>query len=426
MNCQEAQPFVSALHDGETIPPDAARHIAACAACKARLREYSEIGAELRLLASAEPEAAPAPLGPLPDPHKHFLGRLNARILVPRFALALGAIAILGLTVGLVVIRAQGESAVKLAETRAQSRTAALLAQRHAEERGPWFRYDVAIPRPRGATKVPWKLGAMIQVGGRAEYAVVPFPFVGGAGGKKAIFEIKATQAKGDSVHLVVRARYGEVVPGSKLEKDLSRVYFEPRVLGAFLAGAPTHDYDYRPGQKLVIPMDGGGTATLTGKLFAIKPTIWGQGTTKPGELSFSDGALLRRQEFQGKYGTPGKYELLGTVSGAGGTSSGTNPSFVICAPKVGALLFALKPIKGAVKGVAEYAQARFTVDGEDYTLYSATPITGGPQPARIWVLRLPRCGPNKLTFYRSPFYAGGGNVPDMLKFLRETKPHFR
>lgn len=82
--------------------------------------------------------------------------------------------------------------------------------------------------------------------------------------------------------------------------------------------------------------------------------------------------------------------------------------------------------MEGAVKGVAEYAQARFTMDGEDYTLYSATPITGGPQPVRIWVLRLPRCGPNDLSLSHNAFYAGGGNVPEMLKFLRETKPHFK
>jgi exosortase len=54
MKCEEAAAFVSALCDGESIPPGAGGHVGACETCQARLKEYGEIGMELRSLASAE------------------------------------------------------------------------------------------------------------------------------------------------------------------------------------------------------------------------------------------------------------------------------------------------------------------------------------------------------------------------------------
>jgi len=54
MKCEEAAEFVSALCDGASIPPVAAGHVGACETCQARLKEYGEIGMELRSMASAE------------------------------------------------------------------------------------------------------------------------------------------------------------------------------------------------------------------------------------------------------------------------------------------------------------------------------------------------------------------------------------
>jgi chromosomal replication initiator protein len=57
MKCEEAREFVSALHDGESIPSVAAEHIGACETCRGRMKEYAEIDAELRRLASVESPA---------------------------------------------------------------------------------------------------------------------------------------------------------------------------------------------------------------------------------------------------------------------------------------------------------------------------------------------------------------------------------
>ncbi len=54
MRCDEAQEFVSAVYDGETVPQEAAQHMAGCAACGDLLRSYAEIGAELRSYGSLQ------------------------------------------------------------------------------------------------------------------------------------------------------------------------------------------------------------------------------------------------------------------------------------------------------------------------------------------------------------------------------------
>jgi hypothetical protein len=54
MKCEEAAEFVSAIYNGERIPRSAAEHVGRCETCHCRLKEYVEIGAELRLVASLE------------------------------------------------------------------------------------------------------------------------------------------------------------------------------------------------------------------------------------------------------------------------------------------------------------------------------------------------------------------------------------
>ncbi|MFI5071598.1 MAG: hypothetical protein ACHP8A_11975, partial [Terriglobales bacterium] len=54
MRCEETAEFVSALCDGGRIPREAAEHVGLCETCRARLKDYAEIGAELRRVASLE------------------------------------------------------------------------------------------------------------------------------------------------------------------------------------------------------------------------------------------------------------------------------------------------------------------------------------------------------------------------------------
>lgn len=381
MNCQDIQPFVSALYDGESVPQEAAEHIGACPTCKGRLREYAEMGAELRLLACAMPGAEPTPLGELPTGGNRWARGLTARVFVPRFALGLGIIAIVGLTVGLAIMRAQGT--------------------------GLWFQYNVSIPqaeRPAGGITGVTGMGGLLHAGGQNGYAFLR----NGEGSAKFVVEIKALQVQSDLVKLSVRARDFNPLPGSEEEKAVNiRGAWVPQVLDQIFAGTTDQEFDYMPGQKLVIPVEGGGSLTLSGKVYQIRPTVWGPAALKPGEIALRDGALVRGNEFLGK--------ILGGARG-----QADNSAFGVCVPKLGALVFALKPFEGAVQGVAEYGEARFTIDGEEYTLFSATPITGGPQPREIWVCHAPNCPPSWPGPPRDPVMIGAGDVSNILDALRK------
>lgn len=83
MTCAEAEIYVSALHDREPVPFDAAQHIATCGLCRNSLQEYSHMGAELRLAAASVGEEC-LPSLRLP-PRSRWLDHLSKRVSVPRF-----------------------------------------------------------------------------------------------------------------------------------------------------------------------------------------------------------------------------------------------------------------------------------------------------------------------------------------------------
>jgi hypothetical protein len=365
MDCQQAQPFVSALHDGETVPKEAAEHIGGCALCKERLQEYAQMGAELRLLASTDPPGASGTLPFLPSQGRRWTHTLTTRILVPRFALGLGIVAILGLSVGLGLVRAQGPL---------------------------WFQFDVSSPNARGASSMGNLLLASKSSGG----------FLSVGPGKKVGYRIQAMDVQSDHVRLLVWARAFESETESKQMWD------------RILTSTTPHEFNYSPGQTLKIPVEGGGTVELTGKVFKLRPSFdanWFPVMPKPNEIVLSQGALVQGNTFLGEIG--------GGASAGGGTSG--NPAFGICVPKVGALVFALKPFEGAVPGVAEYGQVHFTINGQAYALFSATPITGGDQPRKIWIYNAPSCPPSWGSTGKTPMMIGSsGDVSGVLDMLRK------
>ncbi|HEX5411799.1 MAG TPA: hypothetical protein VFZ27_08040 [Terriglobia bacterium] len=349
MNCKDAPLFVSALYDGEVVPQDAVGHIAGCTACRNLLGEYAQMGAELRLLANAEHGRTPAPLGDLPPKIRRWNRGLTVRVLVPRFAIGLALVAIVGLSVGLALVHGQGS--------------------------GPWFQYEVTDSLSQGSG------GNVLQAG----------EFGGGESSSSAdpritLYQVKVLVVRNDSAQIEVRARRFNTEPdghGGKLivEPDGQPASIKSREdIDRMLAGATVQRFDYKPGQKLQIPVDGGGTLVLTGKVYQIRPNFWGFPVSpEPNEIVLTDPAMVRGQEFLGN--------IAGSASAWGG-----NSAIGACVPPVGAFVFALKPFPGAIQGVAEFGRARFTMDGQDYTLFSATPITGGQQPHNIWVYRAPNC----------------------------------
>jgi len=261
---------------------------------------------------------------------------LSARVLVPRFAVGLALIAISGLSLGLGLARHQSS--------------------------GPWFQF--AVSSSPGGHLVA-KVGGLLQAGDPATGGFLPAP-----DGKKIAILVRATAVgKG---HVRLQIQDGAFVPHAGAPKSAIQA----------LSNTRPRTFDYVPGQKLQIPIGGAGTVLLTGKVYRIRPSLWETGQPlmpKSDEVAIANAALVRDNQLLGKIG--------GSASANGG-----NPAIGVCAPPEGAFVFGLKPFAGAVQGVAEYGQARFRMGGHQYTLYSALPITGGPQPRRIWVLNAPHC----------------------------------
>src|ERR1700761_6292951 len=102
MDCLAAGPYLGTLYDGEDVPEEAVKHITACVACRARLREHAAISSEFRILAAAEtqklrPLSFPATL---PAQSRAWF-RFDRSVRVPRFALVMAIAVIVGLSVAL-------------------------------------------------------------------------------------------------------------------------------------------------------------------------------------------------------------------------------------------------------------------------------------------------------------------------------------
>lgn len=374
MNCQEVQPFVSALHDGESVSREVADHIRDCPECRDRLEDYVRMGVELRLLASSASEEAPAPLPHLPPQGWRWGRSLTARVLVPRFALGAAVFAILGLSVGLGWMRAQSG--------------------------GLWFQFDVSNPETH------FGVGSLIQAADPGLESFLP------AGPhKKIAIQVKALEAHVDVVRLMVSARVIEPVPGSEEDKVANdQAVFGSEVMHRIFADTTPREFDYVPGQVLEIPVEGGGKILLKGQVFKLRPSFpaeWYPVAPKTDEIVLSKAALVRDSEF------------LGDVQGSGGAQGG-NSAFGICVPPAGAFVFALKPFEGAVQGIAEFGEARFAMDGSEYTLFSSTPITGGQQPREIWVYKAQSCPPSWGPAPKTPSMIGAGDVSNVLDALRK------
>ena len=122
MICTEAAEFVSALCDGEIIPPSAAEHIGGCRECQARLREYLDLGVELRRTASLEQSAmVPARTWTRPqNPLTAFLQKGWGTMRIPRLAFAamIAGIVALVCTLAVVKVGADSNGTVVLLNTR--------------------------------------------------------------------------------------------------------------------------------------------------------------------------------------------------------------------------------------------------------------------------------------------------------------------
>jgi len=97
----------------------------------------------------------------------------------------------------------------------------------------------------------------------------------------------------------------------------------------------------------------------------------------------------------------------------AGASSGGTGVS--IYWPGEGRFLFSSVPFKDAVEGSVVESQIKFSVEGQEYVLFTAVPIT---RATRVWIKHEPSYKPSEQTPGASDNggMLGGGSLSDFSK----------
>ena len=331
--CRESQELLSALYDGEPVPGEVADHVHGCANCRAHLREYSDMGAELRLLAC---RASSVPMLPAEVLYKNRSRRsrllyATGKIMVPKFAVAAAAAFFLVMTAGLIRLHAQQSSPL-------------------------WFQFTLS---EKGKNT---KDGLPVQYVAQAGY---DGDMAGGQIQNVIATHIIVSAIQADRVELAVRSRLYHVTDADdmRLKTDLKTM------------NRPT--ITYHPGESLEIPIEGGGTLILEGTILDHKPRFMEFGIPlEPNldQLILTSPVLIRGER------------VLFNMRGANTTANGPDQVAVLFVPGTGLLRFGLAPFPGAIQGVARWGNLDFKLNGQTYMLLTSSQIAGGDQPRTVWI----------------------------------------
>ena len=331
MKCEDAAAFVSALHDGEKIPREAAEHLGACEECAGRLAAYSAIGAELRRIASL---GEPTDLKVRAWEEKKAVqsswwrkGRESMSI--PRFAFASMLAAIVLLSGGLVLVRARANT------------TGSVL----------WL----AVKLPPDGKVFHSALETDGQPGsdGFAHFCIVP------SGGILST-SVRFLHREGDRVELGVKARYENPAPHFSGSADDR------------LNGIAEQNLWIEPGRNAEISVPGLGPIEFAGDFIDHKP---------PSFFSPEDTVDPKADEF--RIVSPVLIRDKEVVFNFGGASSMGSRGVSIYWPGEGRFVFSSSPFKDAVKGSAFESQIKFSIQGQEYVLLTAVPVT---RATNVWI----------------------------------------
>jgi hypothetical protein len=334
MRCDEAAEFVSALCDGEMIPRTAAEHVSGCATCQARLKEYMQMGAELRVMASLAIEEAVSPRI-WSSPQSRFAvwwqkGWGTMRI--PRFAFAIliAAIVALGSTLAVVRVRAHSDGAVVV----------------------------LKIAQPDGTST-----GCPLSTIDKNQASCALLGLV--MNGKMVGLKIDLVGREDNRVELAVRTKLFGPLRSGTFTLSLSDMQSE----------SPKQIF-FEPGQTLKLDVAGAGTLTVTGEWFDHMPAFIGTSIHDldpvPEELRVTGPLLL-----SGK-------QVLGDLEGGTAIADKASQGVVIYMPGEGRFILALTPMQGAVQARVDVNRISFEDGGRSYVFLTGAPVTRGDH---IWVL---------------------------------------
>jgi hypothetical protein len=330
MICDDAAEFVSALCDGETIPRAVAEHVGMCASCHARLEEYMEMGAKLRLIASMEVLDSVSPRV-WSSPRSTFAiwwqkGRGTMRLPRLAFAMLITAIVALGSTLALVNVRAHSDGTVVM----------------------------LKIARPEGE---PTGCPLSTQDKNQATCA-----FISRMNGKIIGCRIDLIRREGNRVELALRTKTFTSLSGTFSFSDIQNES-PKKVL-------------FEPGQTVNLDVAGSGILTVTGEWFDHMPAFIGSSNhefdPRPEELRLVSPLLLSNKH------------VLGDLEGGTATIDKAGQGVEIYMPGEGRFILSLSPLKAAVQALVKLNRISFQDTGRSYVFLTGSPVTRGEH---IWVL---------------------------------------
>ena len=339
MKCEEGAEFVSALCDGERIPQEAAKHIDECEVCRERLNAYSTMGTELRRVASLQEqtEVKAGSWEKVPRTQPTWCQKARTTMRIPRFAFASMLGMILLLSGGLVLVRA---------------RTAVA---------GPVFVLTYKIP-------ADGRVGHCMMVTGGNRGINSCTEGIGGLWGFLTM-KIRYVGKEGERIALGVKTRY------EAQARPLEMSNIDP------LDDIPEQTVWIEPGSKQQISVPGLGEIELTGEYLDHIPTLLYRPNEaldpKRDEFRIVSPVLIRGNE------------VVFNLAGSNSTDSGDpDAALMIYFPGEGRYLISTVPFAGAVEGKVDVGQIKFSLEGQDYLLLTATPTT---RSEHVWVTHDPQ-----------------------------------
>jgi hypothetical protein len=337
MKCEDAAEFVSALCDGERIPRETAEHIGECEVCRARLNAYSAMGTELRRVASSreQTEVKTVSWESVPRAHMLWWHRASTTMRIPRFAFVsmLGMILLLSGSIALV-----------------RARTLV---------RGPVLVLTYKVP-PDGT------VGHCTIVAGENRRINRCNESMGGPWGFLTM-GIRYEGKESERVALGVKTRYEAQRPLGMSKMDTLQDAEETVWI--------------EPGSKQQISVPGLGEIELTAEYLDHIPT-----------LLFRPNEALDPQKNEFRIVSPVLIrgnEVVFNLAGSDSTDSGDpDAALMIYFPGEGRFLISTVPFEGAAEAKVDLGQIRFTLEGQDYLLLTATPTT---RSEHVWVTHDPQ-----------------------------------
>jgi hypothetical protein len=352
MKCDENRLYLSALYDGEPIPPEAAEHAALCAECQEQLKLYAETGAVLRTYASlliSQPVPARTWLTPRPQTPT-FWEKAQQTMRIPRLAFAALILVLLGLSSRLTVV-----------EVRAHSDGPVVLLKIIPAQGDP-LGCALSTTDPNHN-----------HCDGLAQINNSNF-----------LYSIKSLRKDGDRVLLSVRYRVDPPGPDgidAEVEKTL-----------------PETQLWFTPGDSL--PLPNAENLTLTGQWSDHIPVAFGANQfldPNPHEIRLVAPLLLKNNQVAGDQ-----------IGSARSDQPGEGVAFYT--PGEGSFTLTATQVPGAVQAKVQLNRVTFQSNNQSYVIVSGMPITRDEQ---LWVVHNPAYQPSSGSQYS---FIAAGPVNKLLK----------